>query len=104
MHGEYLGARPTLGNGGGPVEAREHFPDLVVDHFVGIEAGEQVAAAKVGEGQHGLVVHADALRAFVVEDDRHEFVQFAVHQREVVAAAAGHKNEAAALLLDEALD
>ena len=104
MHGEHLAAGTALGHTGGPVKTGEHFPNLLVHHFVGVEAGEQMAAAPAGEREHRLVLQADTGGLGVVEHDRHQLLQRTVHQRKVIAPPAGHEDQSAALLLDEALD
>ena len=104
VHGEHLAAGPAFDHAGGPVKTGEHFPNLVVHHFVGVEACEQMAASAVREREHRLVLQADAGGLGVVEHDRHQLLQLAVHQREVIAAPPRHEDQPAALLLDEALD
>ena len=63
-----------------------------------------MAASPARERECRLVLQADAGGLGIVEHDRHQLLQLAVHQREVIAATPGHEDQAAALLLDEALD
>ena len=104
VHGEHFAAGPAFDHTGGPVKSGEHFPYLFVHHFVGVEAREQMAAPAAGERECRLVLQADAGGLGVVEHDRHQLLQRAVHQRKMVAAPPGHEDQPAALLLDEAFD
>ena len=58
MDGEDFRAGPALFDGGGPEEAGQLFPKLIIAVFVGIEAREPMAFAGAGEDHLRLVLQA----------------------------------------------
>ena len=104
MDGEDFRAGPAFFDGGGPEEAGQLFPKFVIAIFVGIEAGEPMAFAGAGQDHLRLVLQSDALRFGGIQHDGIQIGQRAVEESRFAAARPGHKDQPAALLLDQALD